>query len=300
MPYKILTHDWRPPVQGGEPLCDGTLPVTLPKVTLDTSTADCGAGYNYCDSLTTAARIAGLWPSGRPSRCLVVEPSADAIARGDKRRCSSLTITRLCTDDEIRGAMRDLVASWAGAHADELVAEQWAWYVALGRPLRDAAIVEAGLRAALEKRGLADWTLKLYEAAPADRDAWDAWDAWNAWAAWNARDARAAWDAWATWDARDARAAWDAWAARDARDARDARAAWAARDARDARDAWNARAARAAWNAMLVRAAASCGWLTSLAGDHLTIGIRDAYSHGLAIALPSGPKELGWAMVEAR
>jgi hypothetical protein len=252
MPYKILTSDWRPPVQGGEPLCDGTLPVTLPKVTLDTSRADCGAGYNYCDSLTTAARIAGLWPNGWPARGLVVEPSADAIARGDKRRCSQLTIVRACSDDEIRGAMRELVASWAGAHADDLVTEQWAWYVALGRPLRDATIVEAGLRAALDTRGLTEWTLKQYG------------------------DARAAWDAW---DARAARAAWDAW---------DARAAW---------DAWDARDARAARNAMLVRAAASCGWLTSLAGDHLTIGIRDAYHHGLAIALPTGPTELGWAMV---
>ena len=266
MPYKILTSDWRPPVQGGEPLCDGTLPVTLPKVTLDTSTADCGAGYNYCDSLTTAATIAGLWPSGWPARCLVVEPSADKIRRREKRRCSQLTLRRLCTDDEIRGAMRELVASWAGAHADGLVAEQWAWYVALGRPLRDEAIVEQGLRAALDKRGLGDWTLYQYRDAWAARDAWDAWDARDARAAWAARDARAA---WAAWDARDA---WAAWAARDA---------------------WDARAAR---NAMLVRAAVTRGWLTSLAGDHLTIGIRDAYHHGLAIALPTGPKELGWAM----
>ena len=243
MPYKILTSDWRPPVQGGEPLCDGTLPVTLPKVTLDTSTADCGAGYNYCDSLTTAATIAGLWPSGWPARCLVVEPSADKIRRREKRRCSQLTLRRLCTDDEIRGAMRELVASWAGAHADGLVAEQWAWYVALGRPLRDEAIVEQGLRAALDKRGLGDWTLYQYRAA---RDARDAWDA---------RAARAAWDAWAAWAAR---------------------------------------------NAMLVRAAVTCGWLTILAGDHLTIGIRDAYHHGLAIALPTGPTELGWAMADVR
>ena len=48
---------------------------------------------------------------------------------------------------------------------------------------------------------------------------------------------------------------------------------------------------------MLVRAAVTCGWLTILAGDHLTIGIRDAYPHGLAIALPTGEKTLGWAMV---
>ena len=195
MPYKILTHTWRPPVQGGDPLCDGVLPVTLPTVTLDTSRDKCGAGYNYCDSLVTAATIAGFWPDGWPACCLVVEPSADKIRRGNKRRCSQLTIQRLCTDDEIRSAMRELVASWAGAHADELVAEQWAWYVALGRPLRDEAIVEQGLRAALDKRGLGDWTLYRYGAARAARDAWAAWDA---------RDARDARDAWAARDAWDA------------------------------------------------------------------------------------------------
>ena len=30
--YKVVTHDWRPPVQGGDPICDGRLPYTLPIV----------------------------------------------------------------------------------------------------------------------------------------------------------------------------------------------------------------------------------------------------------------------------
>jgi hypothetical protein len=66
--YKILTHDWRPPIQGGEPLCDGVLPVTLPTVALDTSDEECGAGYNYCGTLVEASRIAGWWGNGRPAR----------------------------------------------------------------------------------------------------------------------------------------------------------------------------------------------------------------------------------------
>jgi hypothetical protein len=72
--FKILTHDWCAPLQGGAPLCDGILPATLPPVTLDTSEAKCGAGggYHYCETLQQAAPIAGFWKSGRPARCLVV------------------------------------------------------------------------------------------------------------------------------------------------------------------------------------------------------------------------------------
>ena len=34
--YKILTHDLRPPVRGGQPLFTGSLPVTLGPVEVDT------------------------------------------------------------------------------------------------------------------------------------------------------------------------------------------------------------------------------------------------------------------------
>jgi hypothetical protein len=44
------------------------------------------------------------------------------------RRASALTITAVCTDNEIREATREIV-SWS-LTADELVEEQWAWYVA--------------------------------------------------------------------------------------------------------------------------------------------------------------------------
>jgi hypothetical protein len=271
--YKILTHDWRPPIQGGAPVCAGMLPFTLPTVTLDTSDNECGqqGGYHYCASLRDAAALAGFWPNGRPSQCLVVTASDDAIERGTKRRASALTLERLCAEDEIRAAMRELVASWAGAHTDELVAEQWAWYVALGRPVHDAARVEEGLRAALDARGL-KWQLKQYDstrAARAARDAWDAWDARDARAAWDARAARDAWDAWDAWDTRDA---------------------WAARDAWDTRDAWAAQASLVVWTTTQL------GWLAGYARNSLTVGIRDAYQHGLGIALPTGPNELGWAM----
>jgi hypothetical protein len=63
-----------------------------------------------------------------------------------------------------------------------------------------------------------------------------------------------------------------------------ARAAWAARAARDARDAWDARDARAARDALTLDAML------------LTRGLRDAYQHGLEIALTTGPNELGYVV----
>ena len=237
--YKILTHDWKPPIQGGEPLCNGILPITLPTVKLDKGQDECSYGYNYTGSLATAAKIAGFWPTGWPSKCLVVSSSKDAIERGNKRRCSQITLERLCTLEEIQGAMRDLVMPWAKDHIEALVNEQWLWYVALGRPQHDKVVVESCLQLALEARNL-KWTIKEFP------------------------DARAAWAAWAAWAARNA---------------------WAARDA------W------AAWDALTVYTAANIFDFDS-PENLLTLGIRDAYLNGLAIALPTGPQELGWAMVE--
>ena len=60
--YKVFTSDLRPPVQGGKPVWDGTLPYSLPVVNVDTSLAVCGAGWNACRDIETCLRIAGLWP----------------------------------------------------------------------------------------------------------------------------------------------------------------------------------------------------------------------------------------------
>ena len=278
--YKILTHDWCPPVQGGGPLCAGTLPVTLPPVPLDLSERECGTGggYHYSAELHQAARIAGFWRTGHPARCLVVTAAEDAIERGDKRRSSSLTLDRLCTEAEIQAAMHALVTPWAGAQTEALVAEQWAWYVALGRPEHDADRVDAELRRALDARALT-WTPKRYRSA---REAWEV------------REVRAAWEAWTARAAWVVRAAWEAWTAREAREAREAWTAWTARAA------WAAWAAREAGNSLAIESAVRCGWLTGYRADQYTIGIRDAYHHGLALALPTGKNELGWAMEEPR
>ena len=216
--YKILTHDWRPPIQGGEPLCDGLLPVTLPLVELDTSPNDCAIGYNYAGSLCEAAKIASFWPAGRPAKCLIVSASDDAIQRKTKRRCSQLTLERLCNEAKIQQSMRELVKDWAGEYTEPLVKEQWLWYEALGRPHYDKDQVVASLHKALKTRGL-NWTLKEF---------------------------------------------------------RDARAAWAA---------------------LTLNTSVSLFGLKGYAADFLTLGIRDAYLYGLDIAIPTGPSELGWAMI---
>ena len=284
--YKVFTHDLRPPVQGGDPVFDGTLPFILPARTVDESANNCGAGWNACRKPETALRIAGLWPNGRPSRLFRVDVDGKVIERGDKCRFETGTVAEELDPTD---AIRVLHAPF-GVLQDEIVVEVVAWRSALTRPGYDKATVEAGLRVALDTRGLMDWTIREYPVARAARDAWDAGYAWAN------RDARAAWDAWAARAARDAWDAWAAWDARAARAARDARAARAARDAWDAWDAWAAWDARAALD---VWYAARMGWRMKGGSDYLTVGIRDAYAAGLEIAFPVADKVLGFAMKEA-
>ena len=59
-------------------------------------------------------------------------------------------------------------------------------------------------------------------------------------------------------------------------------------------------AARAAWDA---RAALTHRYVALTGGvaadaDHWQVGLPDAYRHGLAIALPTGPNELGYVIEE--
>jgi len=262
--YKVLTHDLRPPIQGGEPVFDGVFPHVLPTVACNTDPAvECGAGWNACAKLSDALRIAGLWPDGRPSRVVLCEaPAASVVRAFDKVRAPTWTLSRELSEEEIADGVREFSVGF-GEHADVMTAEQMAWRQALARPKRDRDAVIAGLRAALDARGLIDWELQEYPSSDctprAARDARDAWDA---------RDARDAWDAWNAWDA------WAAWNARNA---------WAA---------WNA---RNAWDALAHRYAALKGWVDAPA-EQYTVGIRDAYDHGLGIAVPVAPGVLGWAM----
>jgi len=165
-------------VQWGEPVWDGTtVPWRLPAVSLDTSEAAYGSGWHYCADLAIALRVAGLWPDGWPSVPARIEASADALRRGRKWRTSQLTIVRRGTQAEIAEGIHALSAGFS-RHQDQMAAEQLAWHEALGRPQHDPAAVEAGLREALDARGLtSQMTIVRYDTA---RAAWDARAAWTA------------------------------------------------------------------------------------------------------------------------
>jgi hypothetical protein len=181
--FKVFTHDWRSPLQGGDPIKVKSFPHQLPTVELDTSSAECGPGWNFCGDAAVAFRIAGLWPTGRPSRLTVFEASEDAIARGDKRRASGGIILGEVTEAQVEDAIRTLSIPF-GEHAEYVTQEQILWRKALARPYHNQERVEEGLLLALKTRGLEGWKLKIFSDEKA------AWDAWDAWAAWDARDAR--------------------------------------------------------------------------------------------------------------
>ena len=228
--YKALTHDLRPPIQGGQPIFDGHTPWTSPVVACDTGSAECAVGWNFCRTPAAALTIARLWPTGRPSTLWVVEAEdAQLVERGAKCRAPQLTILRRASGDECADAIWEHCAPF-GVHRRAMADAVWLWGRALGRREPAPEQVANDLRRALDARGLT-WTIRSYG------------------------DAR---DAWA------ARAAWDA------------RAAWAA------------------WDALSWRYAALVGWVKD--APHHEIGLRNAYLHGLAVALPTGPAELGYAL----
>jgi len=245
--WKILTHDFRPPIQGGEPLFGGNYPFTTPKVTLDTSEQECGTGggWHFCKDIQTCFKIAGMWRDGWAANISKVLGSEDSIERRDKRRTSSVQLLREATDEEVRTAMFEFSKSF-GKHQSAMAAEQFLWFQALKRPNLDIKLVKENLRISLDYRGLQDWKLKEFS---------------DAWVARVARDARDAWVAWDAWDA------WDAWVARDAQKGLD------------------------------VYFASISKWI-NYPPDLLTKGIRDAHKNGLWLAIPTGPKELGFVMVK--
>jgi hypothetical protein len=61
-------------------------------------------------------------------------------------------------------------------------------------------------------------------------------------------------------------------------------------------NAWEVDVALDVRHALAYYLAVSERWLLNCRADHLTVGIRDAYYHGLAVAVPTGPRELGYAM----
>jgi hypothetical protein len=92
--YKILHPDNCSPIKTDKSLfsVDAKLPLMLPKVPLDTSDKECGAGWNFCSTVKDAIDIAKLFSIKGVNRIYKVQGSSDSIKRGLKIRCSELTI----------------------------------------------------------------------------------------------------------------------------------------------------------------------------------------------------------------
>lgn len=272
--FKVLTHDYRSPLRVGEPIWDGvTLPYTLPSIQLDIGSELCGEGWHYCDRLSTAFLIAGLWRHGRPSTALVVEADESAIERDGKRRAAGLTIVARATEADIAMAIREISESF-GDYADEMARETLAWYTALGRPLYDVEKVVHGLTLALKTRGLA-WKMRQFASAM---------DVWSASMVPNNKGRRyAPRSAWSTDVALATKAThceWYALGLYPAWRTMNTGYAWPAKDVS---------------NALAFYYSSRIDWI-GVPLDYLSAGIREAYRYGLGFALPTGPAELGWAM----
>lgn len=276
--YRLFTHDLRSPIQGGLPLFAGSVPHVLPAVS-------CLEWFAW-KTPREALQAGGLWPTGRPSRLFRLESEVPIRKSFDGLRASTWTIV-----EEIVGLeeiVRELTVPWAHGLIDSLVAEQMAWRRALARPYAEAAKVEQGLHRALEIRGFSSWKLRRYpnveaiwedalsEVPHAGDDSWGALDLVDAakekWSKSHGiprSGASGLWVGWQEWEGVDF---WD--------DIEISEAAGASYDAEAALNVWSA---------------AKRGWL-DCSPDVLTVGIRDAYEHGLASARPVATGVLGWSM----
>lgn len=277
--YKVLTHDYCSPIQGGKPIFDGKLPFTLPVVKVDSSEKECAAGWNACREIYTALQIGGLWPNGWPSKCYEVETEHPVVERGNKVRTVSWDLIRLVSESEIKVVVEELSEPF-GKFQEEMVNEQMLWREALARSKKNEVKVERDLKEVLKVRRFS-WKLKKHEDAQTVWDARTTWGARSVRGVWQDRDAQIArsaqnaWDAWNVWSSWYARSAWATWSF------------W---------NDWNAQGARNARNALMVYYVARGKWI-KCDKNILTVDIRDAYKNGLAIAIPTEKNVLGWAMV---
>jgi len=148
--FKILTEDYRSPIQGGKPLLTSTtkLPFTLPKVELDTSDNECGAGWNFCKTIPQAIKIAKLVNRYGLNKIYEVEGSKDSIVRDSKCRCSELTLVSQVTkcDFEPNGKNAEL--------------QEW---LDLEEKEENKQEIEKSLLETLKIKGLDDWIVEFKE-----------------------------------------------------------------------------------------------------------------------------------------
>jgi hypothetical protein len=121
------------------------------------------------------------------------------------------------------------------------------------------------------------WQEWCRRAEEADQSVWEEWTTTNSRTVWGLYTYNN------SWNAANPTVAWEA----------HVRTTWADRAGSDFLIMWTGLVAR---YALAVQFAALSGWIDD---DPmlLTNGLRDAYEHGLKLALPVGKNKLGWAMV---
>lgn len=119
--YKVLTTDLRSPIRGGPPIFAGTTPYLLPAVVLDTSRAECAAGWHCTDSLIKAVLLVDLsWKT--PLTAWRVTPASDMLFRANKWRASQLTIEGAVSSEDLRQAINGAAKSYISRQQSELYA----------------------------------------------------------------------------------------------------------------------------------------------------------------------------------
>ena len=282
--FKVLTHDLRPPLQGGAPLFkEGQIPFKLPKVLVDKSSKECSFGWNACRTPEQALHITSLWPDGHLARLFKVEVEDDLIVeRGNKVRFPSGTLTEEITDlTEVLNKLHEPL----GDIQEDLTQEVLKWIEALKRPNQDPDSVEACLQEALKARGLQGWKLERYRSIDAMHDC-------------RIRninrhlstDMRPTWQAWESHATSVARQAWES-----VNICHPPKHLGGLKG--DLLGIWSG---TNVWPALMFWVAARKGWLEegTPCWDPmlLTTGLRDAYRNGLDLVLPIRTKTLGWVM----
>lgn len=289
--WKILTRQHRLPAPGSPRVWDGRHDAVLKPIEQESS-----VGVLFHLTLVDAFRLSGLWPMGWPSVAVRVSASAlTGVSECERMFFSpAVRVVAQASEAEIMEVFNES-GSVSLAGPGELAAEQRRWRLSLSRPSRAALRVQRHLQNALAHRGLAHWSLREFS------DARDVWTAWKEFAARSPAEAEAAREDFGIRTAFAARKAlmaenllpswraWDPWTTPDGEYRPDA-----STEAFN-RDLCAARASYSAHFGLTVYLASLYG-LVHTASDHLTLGLRDAYTDGLEIAFPIDASTLGWAM----
>lgn len=235
-------------------------------------------------SADDALRYDGLWPGGDVSRLYELTTEATPTAHGAQMKATSWAVVREIPAKEPIEKLSALFVDFES----EMFEEQLLWRQALTPAKPDANEVEEALREAIDARGLRHWSLVRSSSAEVLRRAHT--DPYGLFT-WCGGATQMAWEAWEKEADEDEtldlarRAAWTAWYHHVPFDADEAFEAGGDTSPR----VWDV------WASLVTNYVGSHGWIET-EPERLTIGIREAYQSGLALAKPTGRGILQWAM----